>query len=170
MVFHHKKYLLPGVLLLGFAFAYQPITYAAKPINLDHLPFAQLNTFSVGPVQINEVSRSVDFNNTLHIRIKQSYSGYPVWGGDGIVHVPKGGKTDMALKDLNATAVQPSMNGVIYQDLSADLARTPTTVFNGLQAQKALQAVLLQYQQKMGSKPTVTVSYTHLTLPTKRIV
>ncbi len=100
--------------------------FAATPINVRHQPASLLNAFTstlANQTQVNEVSRSVDFKKTTHVRLKQTYAGVPVWGGDVMMHIPKGGNTSAMGITSNKNA---SMNGIIYQDLNKDLGPMPS--------------------------------------------
>src|SRR5262245_33437205 len=66
-------------------------SFAAQPINLSHQKQMLFQGFAQAEVKLAETKRSVDFNNTMHIRFTQTYNGYPVWGADGVLHVPQSG-------------------------------------------------------------------------------
>jgi pseudolysin len=128
--------------------------FAAKPINLNNQtissiqflvkPTTSLNTRAAG---LKEISRDVDQNATAHIRVQETFANYPVWGGDAILHVPQGG--NKSITALNATT---TMNGIVYQDLQADLTNTPAYIFETKQADKVFQYVTELYQKKSGIK------------------
>lgn len=149
----YGKLIISGAFLLGLPCA----VFAAKPVDLGHQPASILQSLAKGAVKLEEVSRSVDFKQTLHVRIKQSYLGYPVWGGDGIVHVLQGGNTTKSLIDLIPTADKNrvSLDGMLYQNLDTDLNKTPAYVFGQAQAQKALQQAIDIYQRKDGVGSTI---------------
>lgn len=162
MDFNQRRLVLSGMLLLGLPLAYSPAVFAAKPIDLSQQKVSVLQSFISAPaaakdaVKLEEVSRSLDFNQTLHVRVKETYSGYTVWGSDAIVHVPHGAKTPKALVNVVAAAKNKgSMDGTVYQDLNADLANAPAYVFSALQAQKAEQQAIESYQHKIGGKPEI---------------
>ena len=153
------RVLLLGVLSLGVTGS----IYAAKPIDLNHQSSAVLDSLlparhvvldATGPRHPSEsssliqVSQETDANNTTHIRIQQTYSGYPVWGTNAVIHVSNAGKT--TLRSLSASHKPMTMNGVVYQDLAGDLANTPGYVFSSAQADKAQQQALQRYQNKAG--------------------
>ena len=92
-------------------------------------------------VGVREVSSSTDFQHVTHVRLKETYMGYPVWGGDVIVH-------KSAIANSDAT-----VNGVMYQDLKSDLNNTPVVVFTAAQSQKVLQKAVEAYEKrKKGGK------------------
>lgn len=132
---------------------------AATPVDLSQQPASSLKALLIqhslvsSPVKIEEVSRDVDFNQTLHVRVRETYQGYPVWGADGVVHLPKVGNTKTAL--TNIVANETSMNGKIYYDLDKDLMNTPAYIFNAAQAQKAIQMAVNEYHQTLGAKVAV---------------
>lgn len=102
---------------------------------------------SVHQDSLKEKNRDQDFNNTVHIRAKQMFAGYPVWGGDIIIHVPDGKSITLT----NAARVaNASMNGVLYQQLQEDLQHTPAYIFKPEQAQLALSNAIYSYEHKHG--------------------
>jgi pseudolysin len=155
---HH--FLLSSALLLSLPLIYTT-SYAAKSVDLGHQnakilqmmgsPTAAAIQAGIG---IKEISRSVDFNKTLHIRMQETYLGYPVRGADGVVHVPHGDK-NQSFKEL-LSAKEISMNGIIYQALQADLAKTPGQIFNKDYADKALQFMMNKYQNGVGQSVNMT--------------
>lgn len=96
---------------------------------------------SLGLMQdkLTETSRNTDKNHTTHIRVQQMHDGFPVFGADAVVHVPKGGD-----KSLIGSINNPktTMNGVIYQQLDTDLQNVPKFVFEKSQADKAKSKAL----------------------------
>lgn len=116
--------------------------YAAHAIDLsdrtiDFLQpyFSQQKNFKTSAVTIQELSRIKDRNQTTHIRIQQQYAGFPVWGGDAIIHT--GSK-------------KVSMNGNFYENLPADLQNAPQYIFSSSQAQRALQQAIKDYERETG--------------------
>lgn len=101
--------------------------FAAKPIDLKHQSTSILasfvSTLAANQTSLKEVSRVKDFNQTTHVRLKQMYAGALVWGGDVVVHVPKGSDTTLMGMASNKYA---KMNGFIYQDMSKDLEQAPS--------------------------------------------
>src|SRR5438445_5661558 len=118
-------------------------TFAAQPIDLNHQAPSVLSSFSAAGSSLKQLSTHVDFNQTQHIHMKQSYLGYPVWGADAIVHISKTGKS--ALKTT-------TMNGRVYQNLNKDLSSVPNFVLNANYQKKALQEAITLYQKKSGNK------------------
>jgi len=161
MDFNQRRLVLSGALLLGLPLAFDPAVYAAKPVDLRHQNLSILQSLTSpdvkGGIAMKELSRNVDFKKTLHVRIQETYSGYTVWGADAVVHIPNGAKTPKSLTAVSA-AVKSSngfMNGIVYQDINADLAKTPASVFSQGQAQSALLTAIGNYQQKVGGKPEI---------------
>lgn len=133
-------------------------TWAAKQIELTDQSVSILSSYLNNPLaaskaDLKETSRSVDFNQTTHVRLQQTYAGYPVWGGDAVVHVPAGGNTSLQALAANQDA---GLDGFFYQDLNKDLENTPNYVFTADQAHKALQQAIDLYQQKTGLKQAVS--------------
>ncbi|VVC74760.1 Zinc metalloproteinase [Aquicella siphonis] len=142
--------------------------YAARPVDLSHQSFQYLKSLSAsgkarlgaaaGPAGagLEEVSQTVDFNQTVHTRVKQTFSGYPVFGGDAVIHTPHGGqKTLRSLMVAGPEASSSTMNGVIYEDLQKDLQNTPDYVFNQDQARKAFSQAISDYESRAGVKVQV---------------
>ena len=122
--------------------------FAAKKVELQHQsvdilkPYLQSMAFAGD--QLVEVQRSVDFNQTTHIRLQQTYEGVPVLGGDVILHVPKGGKT--ALTAVSGS--QSTMNGTWYDNIKQDLGIAPQGISDTARSQKALQEAKTLFQKK----------------------
>lgn len=126
--------------------------FAATPVNLNHQPITTLQSLvttqlSAPETGVKQLSSTVDFNNTSHIRFQQTYSGYPVWGSDAVAHVPH-----HHTATLNQLTADTTMNGTIYQNLKADLQNTPQIIFTKAYADKAMQHATQLFQQKSGSK------------------
>ncbi|OGT59053.1 MAG: hypothetical protein A3F14_04080 [Gammaproteobacteria bacterium RIFCSPHIGHO2_12_FULL_43_28] len=154
-----KLGLLPTCLFMALS------ANAATPIDLGHQPVSFLAKMSeqgfLGQqIKFNEVSRSADFNQTLHVRLKQTYLGYPVFGGDAVVHTPNANNQMLTLNQLATPAA--SMNGKIYQDLQRDLTNAPAFIFETSQAVKARQEAIKAYQQKSAATPAITNQQSHL--------
>lgn len=137
--------------------------FAAKPIDLKHQNIAALKSLTgssktllngaagsgVGS-NIEEISQSTDFNQTVHIRAQQTYSGYPVWGGDVVMHTPKGRAKTVRSLMASSESTTSTMNGIVYDDLQKDLQNTPAFVFNSVQADKALAQAIIVYESEAG--------------------
>lgn len=133
--------------------------YAATPVDMQHNSLSSLTAFlneNTG-IQLEEVSSNLDFNHTMHVRIKETYQGFPVWGGDAVIHIPNGKKTEKSLSAIAKSAVtnHGSMNGILYKDLGVDLKDTPKVIFTAEQSQKALNNAVETYQHKVGGKPVI---------------
>ena len=104
---------------------------------------------------LTELSRSVDLRQTTHIRVQQMHQGYPVFGADAIVHVPATQGGNRSLRNIAASpGPTTKMNGVIYQDLNADLQNTPPGVFEKSQADKAAAQALELARKTYGESET----------------
>lgn len=149
-----KKYFLK---LSALTLALSSVSvFAATSIDLEHQKESVLKSFvtspqalSAGATNLVETKRDVDFNQTTHIRVQETYRGYPVWGADAVVHIPNAGKTNKSL--MGAITPATTMNGTLYQHLEADLPAVPTQE----QAEKALQNAISVYEHKIGSKPQI---------------
>lgn len=142
-------------LLSGLTFA-AVNAFAANPVDLAHqnvaflLPSLTAGVNAAQPM-FQEIKRSSDMNQTLHVRVQQMYAGVPVWGGDAVIHIPHAqavAKTIPAVITA-ANAQKGSMNGTVYQNIPADL-QTPAP--SAAAAQQALQAAISNYQSSTGEK------------------
>lgn len=152
-----KKLTLAGTLLLSMPLLYGPFIYAAKAVDLSRQNIAFMQSLvsssalsSHPQITVKEISRATDFNKTLHIRVQEMYSGYPVWGGDAVVHLPQAPKSGTFGYVLDAGKNQATMNGIFYENLHDDLGNAPATLFEGAQSQKAVNYVLQSYEHKVG--------------------
>ncbi len=131
----HKSF---KFVLLGLLFLVTFQTKAAVPIDFPRYPVSYLETFSLtdpkAPYGLQKINQDKDFNQTDHMRLKQTYLGYPVWGGDIIIHSDS---------DKNTSA-----NGRIYASLAQDLKTPPQSFIDGNQS--ALQIAMESYQHKIG--------------------
>lgn len=138
---------------------------AATPVKLSDQPAAVLGSFmpnrlaagmAITGANVEETSRAVDFNQTTHIRVRQTYAGYPVWGSDAVIHVRQGVKPDLNSLALNRSANNVSMNGTFYRNLQTDLKPLPASVATKAQAAKAEQAAVAQYNARTGKQANVS--------------
>jgi pseudolysin len=136
----------------AIALACASSTMAATPINLRHQSVSTINLLAMPAVKgnatsiaIEQISRDIDRHHTTHLRVRETYAGYPVWGSDAVLHIPQG--NNASLGQLSQATM---MNGTIYQDLAGDLANTPAWVMSAAQAQKALQQAVQIYQKDSG--------------------
>lgn len=166
-----RRFILSSALLLTLPFSFASIAYSAKLVDLSQEKVSILQSFispSKAAAQKNlgleEVKRVVSPQHTLHVRLKETYMGYQVWGGDAIVHIPQGTKVSKSMVNVLSAAQnnQGSLDGTIYQEINTDLANTPSYVFSQKQADKALQKAIDNYQHKAGGLPAVTHEKTRL--------
>lgn len=123
----HCLYLAVSSLTLtpSILFAAVAVDARQQPIS-QLLPYIQQTTVRANALtatagsQFIEKSRSVDFNQTSHVRLKQTYRGVPVWGGEVIVHTPS------AKNRTAGAALSASANGTYYNKLEQDLPAKPT--------------------------------------------
>lgn len=121
--------------LSAITLACSTVSLAAKPVDLRHESINTLNSLT-SFATFKELNKHTDFNGTTHTRVQQMYDGYAVWGGDAIIH------TD---KQQSKTA-----NGIIYQDIKADLSATPQYALTEKQAGLALEHATRSYAKKSG--------------------
>jgi pseudolysin len=131
------------------ALACSSSAFAAKAIDLNHQAASTLSIFAGSKLtaasSLQQISSDVDQNKTTHVRIRETFANYPVWGSDAVIHIPQGGS-----KSLNHLSNATTMNGVVFDGLQADLANTPAYVFSAAQADKALQQATQIYQKNTG--------------------
>lgn len=146
------------ILALGSTLIYSTVL-ASNAIHLEQQSFSSLKPFidsqnlQNDPVKLKQTKTYIDFNNVLHVRAQQTYSGYPVYGADIIVHIPNGPSLiaqDNILAHVTDTK-NVSMDGTVYDNLKKDLAKPTSTLFNTNQAELALQHAVSLYQQSNGN-------------------
>lgn len=159
---HHCRLLASGLGILSISLGCMSSAFAAKPVDLSHQSVSVLKSFVV-PAQsgVKQLSSSVDFNQTEHVRIVQTYAGYPVWGADAVVHAPHGHK-DSITKIMAGNNSAVTMNGTMYQDLNQDLHNSPAFIFSSEQANKALQKLIQSYEKKTVGKVDIKDSKSNL--------
>lgn len=150
--------------IAGFSllFPFCCVTFAAQSIDLSQQDVSILRTLASSqrastlktPVaeaaNIQELKRAIDFNHTLHVRIQQTYAGYPVFGSDAVVHVPNGEQMANQTRGLvgQVEKTKSTMNGTMYANLHQDLKTAPAYIFQQAQADKALAAAIDYYQSQ----------------------
>lgn len=120
--------------------------YAARPLDVKNQP-AILQAITTQS-NLKTINTEMDFNQTTHVRLKQTYQGYPVWGGDVVMHYPKMGSV--------------TQNGLIWEDLAADLNNTPTYIFKSEHAARSLRHVTGLFQSQTGLKMAASGSEANL--------
>jgi pseudolysin len=159
---------LHNVTLLASLVALSCVTtsvFAAKPVDLRGQSPVLLQKFFAPALSLQQIKSDIDFTHTTHVRFQQTYRGYPVWGGDAVLHVPNGGLVDSDnsfRKLLAIKSSQATMNGVIYQNLPADLDGVPAYIFNVAQADKALQQAIQLHHTKGATQHAITENKTRL--------
>lgn len=157
-----NKLLITGIYLL----IYTTHVTAAQPIDVSREPLSYLrplltNTLTstasishnmngnmrfIAGIHVKELNRKHDFNNTLHVRMAEMYLGYPVFGGEIVMHAPNHPQsTSTAALLRTAMAPDAYLTGTMYQNLLADLAGTPAYIFNAEQANKALTHTIQEF-------------------------
>lgn len=160
-----KKLVLTSMILLGLPLASGPAVYAAKSVDLSRKKVSFLQAFipaagatSKTSLSMEELKRSVDLNNTLHVRVQQTYAGFPIVGGDAVIHIPQG--KGLAQQDLTALVLKAkansSMNGNMYNQVQDDLAKTSPATLTAAQAQKAVMHAVANYQHEADNQNAAT--------------
>src|SRR3990167_5501510 len=121
--------------------------------------FATKEESQIKAMGLKEMNRSIDFNQTAHIRMKQTYGGYQVLQGEAILHIPNGAHTGKTFANVMMRAEQSkasNMNGRVYQKLESDLQNSPPIIFSQAQADKAYHEALNHYIKQTGTKPDIS--------------
>jgi pseudolysin len=117
------------------------VSAAATRVDLDLKQSSNLQASSAVPTEFKEISRSVDMNQTTHIRVQETYAGYRVWGGEAVLHTKQYIPTVKSMV-LTQTTHAYTSNGILFKGLDADLAKTPAYIFTSAQADKAYAQIL----------------------------
>lgn len=152
-------------LLVSLALGLSQTVLAAKAVNLNQQPFDyiqqhfKLSQTSQGvksaiksTAQSDDLiirSSHKDFNNTAHIRLQQHFAGVPVWGATAVLHVKNDANRDTPTLLAKSPKIKDTdhsrMNGMVYENLSEDLANAPSKIFQASWADKALQKAKQDY-------------------------
>ncbi|MDR3492537.1 MAG: M4 family metallopeptidase [Gammaproteobacteria bacterium] len=162
MMKDQNKFLFSRSILFGLSLTCFAPGWAATPVNLQHQSLSSLQSLMSSQTELAPLSSNVDFNQTKHLRLQQTFQGYKVWAGDVVAHIPHGANTK-GLRSLNAQQRHDAtLNGMVFQDLAKDLADTPAYIFTSAQADKALQQSIQDFQKKSGSKSEIKESKSEL--------
>lgn len=101
-------------------------------------------------ITLEQVSQKTDFNQTLHVRMKQKFKGYPVFGSEAVMHIPNSAAIKKGASVANVITPSTKMNGTVYQGLALDLANVKLNDFTSTQAEQAMQYAINVY---LKSKP-----------------
>jgi len=123
------------------------LSFAASTIDLSHQAISLLTnpSLTASAIDFTETKRLLDSAHTLHVRVQETFRGYPVYGADAVIHIPKMNMTDTPFKNLINS--QSKVNGKIYQTLEQDLINTPSHIFDTNNLEKASDFILAQYQK-----------------------
>lgn len=129
-------------------------TFGAKAIDLSqqNLRFLRQSTLAAGkkPEGVKELSSVVDFNQVKHIRIQQTYAGFPVWGADGVIHIPaRLSQASLSKTLISAPSDASTMNGIFYQGITQDLGNEKYDLSKENQA-LALERYINRFYEKFG--------------------
>jgi len=136
---------------------------AADAIDLSHAPLSTLNHL-LTPSETNaaagylETSRHVDKDSQTHIRMQQTWEGYPIWGADAVLHLPHSAGIHAAKLPAILKQLTPGvrMNGTAWQNLQIDLQGVPAKIFTEAGANVAMNTAITTWQQKTGAHPAIT--------------
>ncbi|MDR3478872.1 MAG: M4 family metallopeptidase [Gammaproteobacteria bacterium] len=138
-----RRHRISNLTLLGLLFVCFSSTWGAKPINLRHQSATSFHSSAFLNESIKPVSAEIDDNHIRHSRYQQTYQGYPVWGGEVLMHTP-------SPKSGMHVSTGSNMNGIVYQDLAADLKIAPSLIYTNKQAEIALDKAM--YLSQMGGE------------------
>ena len=151
----HSLKLLSILSGLG-SFCLTSAVLAAVPVDLRSQSVGVMHSFFAGNTNVKEISRQSDFNHTNHVRIQETYAGYPIHGGEAVMHIPQGQNAGLALQSLFTQSSKTTMNGIFYQGLDADLSRAPAYIFSKQQAKHALKTAIMLHHRTVGVPCTVS--------------
>lgn len=147
---HYKKWIIWIALLCSM----NSISHAAIRVPLSrqntlmmHSLMPAIGLVVIGNSGVRELNRAIDGTHTMHIRLQQTHIGYPIWNANIIAHIPALKQFKSSL-DLAKLIKQPNVyfNGVIYQQVNADLQNTSTRIFQKENAQQVLSTLIKSYQ------------------------
>lgn len=144
---HHRFLLASSIVMLNISGACLSSAYAAKPIELNFQTANVLQSFSAlsgSEIQFQRINMSTDQQKIVHVRMQETYTGYPVWGAVAIVHTTPEFNMKKSIKELSQDS-KATVNGVIYQHIKEDLKDTPAYVFGDDQAKLALEKAISLY-------------------------
>lgn len=148
--------------------------HAAKAIDMRNQKISSLYPRIMNPthayqnqqfISLKEQKRFIDANNTVHVKLTETYQGYPVWGGQIALHIkPTASHLAKGLLSrlvTNTPDANSNMNGLFYEDIQTDIGPVPRQLLNEAYIKKAL-ANTIQLYHRQGylpiSHPTMTSS------------
>lgn len=145
----------------GLAIGLMSSAQAATPVDANTASFSELKKqftissskqlLSTSQDSLKILSNRQDLNKTTHVRMQQTYLGVPVMGGYAIAHIKNNAqKGFMGAGDSSVT-----MNGTVYSDLAADLAKPDANLFKN--AKTALDIAKKNYAGKALSEEKSSV-------------
>ncbi len=120
--------------LLLIASALVNSSMAASAVLLTHQPITLLNNYFSNTINLQEQQRNTDFNQVTHIRLDETYKGYPVWNAQVIAHLP--------------ASANGTLTGILYQGLDKDLANVPISTVSDAQKDQSLAIFKQSYTEK----------------------
>lgn len=103
---------------------------------------------SISADSLRFVKQHTDKKGIKHVRMQQTYAGFPVFGGYTIMHSLN------AVKNLVGTSSDVRMNGIVYKGLQAELGTPSASFLNG--KQKALAHFKAQFADQNLTEEQVT--------------
>lgn len=161
---HHGILLASGISMLTLSLACMSTAFAAKPIELKFQSTTLLQSLlsasqTANPISFKYISTHTDMQHITHVRMQETYTGYPVWGAVAIIHTTE--KDNKSLQRVLADS-KATVNGVIYQDIQKDLQEAPPYLFSSAYANKALDQMSQRYSIKNNSQDTVKEKQSNL--------
>jgi len=137
---------------------------AATVVDLSHQPISYLKPYfasqrglTAGQLKFTRVRDDIDFNQTAHIRLQQTYAGYPIWDATSVVHIPHATNNS----DMFANADHTKINGLMYVGVEKDIANTSNDVLSESQKARALQSVTALNEQQKSIKTIIYIDEHH---------
>src|SRR3990167_7544029 len=125
-------------------------SFSATAVDLRHYSANDLHKLVTSRHGLAADKTDIDFNQTTHIHLQQTYNGLPVWNAESVIHIPKARKITAQhwRESINAST---TMNGIVYNDIASDLANKPESFLNAVQKSRALQAAKRAYCEQISS-------------------
>lgn len=163
MILNKKNTLIIFITLWNFN------AYSATAINLNHqkttiFSETQKMFWQNNAITFKEIKTVTDQQGARHIRVQEEYLGYPVAGGDFIIHLYDKNHKFAHINQLLLTLpqTQANMTGTLYQGMKDDLINTPHYVFTDAQAKRALKSSIAAFEEKINHKVQIENDKTQL--------
>jgi len=139
---------------------------SANLLNLTNQATTVLNSFaSTTPltkrntVTLAEINRYNDRNHITHIRVQEYYEQYPVLNAQAVIHVSHFKAKQKTLSQiLKNISNADSMNGNLFTNIEADLAKSSTVQLTPQQSERAIQFATRHFVSKEDQTDGIIIS------------